>query len=108
MPETCGVAIDVPDSTTEPVPVPMPVETTDVPGAIRSGLSRPSPIRGPCDENEAMREKLGFGRVAFDSVAVVAAASDAPSVAGAPSTPKNGIVTIPPPVNAGMSPSNTG
>ena len=53
-PAVIGVAIEVPDSTSPPVPVPMPAEVTLTPGAITSGLGAESGLRGPPEEKEAV------------------------------------------------------
>ena len=53
-PAVIGVAIDVPDATNPPVPVPMPAEVTLTPGAITSGLGAESGLRGPPEEKEAV------------------------------------------------------
>ena len=52
-PATTGLDIDVPESVKAPLPVPMLVETTPTPGAMRFGLSALSPKRGPPEVNEA-------------------------------------------------------
>ncbi|ROP37471.1 hypothetical protein EDD40_2784 [Saccharothrix texasensis] len=60
-PATCGVAMDVPDMDTYPSPAGVPTvplldfaATTSTPGAVMSGLTAPSPTRGPRLENAAM------------------------------------------------------
>src|ERR1041385_8565651 len=58
MPVVCGVAIDVPDSITASVPVPIPAEAMLTPGAVTSGFSALSPGRGPNDEKLAIAAKL--------------------------------------------------
>jgi hypothetical protein len=50
MPAVIGQAIEVPESTSGPVPVPIPAERTLKPGAITSGLGAESGFRGPPDE----------------------------------------------------------
>ena len=42
----------MPELIAPPVPVPTPVEKTLTPGAVMSGLSALSPVRGPPDEND--------------------------------------------------------
>ncbi len=59
-PATCGVAIEVPSLVVYPggfcPPVPAAAAAvTATPGAVRSGLTAPSPIRGPALENSAIR-----------------------------------------------------
>src|SRR3954469_5133767 len=53
-PAVCGVAIDVPDSATESVPLPISVDTMPTPGAPMSGLSAESLMRGPPELNAAV------------------------------------------------------
>ena len=98
-PATCGADIEVPDSVSGPLPVPTPADTVETPGAVISGFSALSPLRGPADENDAMPRKLGFCSSAFVTVTLPpsAARSRAPSEllpVGRPRTPKNGIVTV--------------
>ena len=50
MPAVIGQAIEVPEMTAPPVPVPTPAERTLRPGAITSGLGAESGLRGPPDE----------------------------------------------------------
>src|SRR5262249_9584005 len=92
-PVTCGVAIEVPDITTPWVPVPMPTERIDTPGAVTSGLRWPSTTRGPCDEKLATTLKPGLASVI--AVRLTVAPSSAtiadPLVLRAP---RNGMVTV--------------
>src|SRR3954468_24922158 len=97
-PVTCGAAIDVPDKVSAPLPEPDAVETIATPGAVMSGLSALSPVRGPADENDAKLRKAGFGICAAGPTAtLVDAASRPPSevaVDARPRTPKKGMVTV--------------
>src|SRR5262249_21143920 len=93
MPAVCGDAIDVPEITAKPLPVPMPAEITLTPGAVTSGLSQLSPVRAPPDVNDAGARKPGLAMFALVSVAVPPSAA----VHFEPSdsrTPRNGIVTV--------------
>src|SRR5215468_2351099 len=96
-PATCGVAIDVPDITAKPLPVPTPVETVDTPGAVIPGRNTLSPMRGPWDEKLATFSKPGLGRMpALFAVAFAGAGPPVGPVNAAVSvrrTPKNGMVT---------------
>ncbi len=105
-PATCGVAIEVPEKATPWLPVPMAVEVMLTPGPLTSGLRWPSPVRGPPElkSAKACQDGLGMG-VLEASVAVLAAASAAPSDL---STPRNGMVTFALPSAVGMSPSKMG
>jgi hypothetical protein len=49
----CGVAIDVPDKISKPLPVPDAVDTVETPGAVTAGRKMLSPMRGPADEKLA-------------------------------------------------------
>ncbi len=101
-PATCGVAIDVPESTRTSLPVPMPAATMLTPGAVTSGLRALSPKRGPQDEKLARSLYVGLAIMpaeAMVTVSPLAASSAAPS---AISTPMNGIVT------PGIGPSKGG
>src|SRR6516162_4004395 len=62
-PVTCGVAIDVPESLSAPLPVPTPVEKIDTPGAVISGLSALSSWRGPPDVKLANCLNVGLLRL---------------------------------------------
>ena len=53
VPAVCGVAIEVPDSVSGPLPVPMPAEAMLTPGAVTCGFNALSPERGPADEKLA-------------------------------------------------------
>src|SRR5205085_12442110 len=53
-PATCGDAIDVPDKDSCRLPLPTSVEMMGLPGAVTSGLSPLSPLRGPPEENDAV------------------------------------------------------
>ena len=52
------------------LPVPTAVENTLTPGALMSGLSWPSPMRGPPELNDANRRNDGLAMVVLASVAV--------------------------------------
>ena len=52
-PDVCGAAIDVPERTAEPLPVPTAVERMLTPGAVTSGFRLLSPYRGPPDVKSA-------------------------------------------------------
>ncbi len=89
-PATCGVAIEVPDSDTYPSPagVPMtPVEdfaaTMSTPGAVMSGLTAPSPVRGPRLENTARLSS----RSTAPTVSAASALPGEPTVSAAPELP---------------------
>src|SRR5262252_7392912 len=93
MPEVCGAAIDVPESTANVFPVPMPAEAMLTPGAVTSGLSQLSPVRGPPEVNDAGARKPGLARAVLFSVTVP------PSTASHFAwsswlAPKNGVVTV--------------
>jgi hypothetical protein len=94
---TCGVAIEVPDRISKPLPVPDAVETVATPGAVTPGLNTLSPMRGPADEKLAIFSKPGFGVMPVLVATAVAGAGppSGPLIAGpsACATPKNGIVT---------------
>ncbi len=99
-PLTCGVAMEVPESATPRLPVPMAVEMTLTPGAVTSGLRCESRLRGPPDEKPAKAWNPGFGMpVAVESVPE---AADDRLTRSLPSTPRKGIVT------PAMPPSNGG
>jgi len=98
-PDVCGAAIDVPDRTAAPLPVPMPVDRMLTPGAVTSGFSALSPVRGPADVKSANARYVGFG------IDVGLMVTDAPSAArnlpesdaafvNGPLAPRNGIVTV--------------
>ena len=55
LPATCGVAMEVPEMKVPWLPVPIAVDSTLTPGALMSGLSTPSPMRGPPELNDAKR-----------------------------------------------------
>ena len=96
-PATCGVAIDVPERISKPLPVPDAVDTVDTPGAVTPGRSTLSPIRGPADEKLATFSKPGFGSTpALLATALAGAGPPTGPVNAVISpgrTPKNGIVT---------------
>ena len=46
VPVICGAAIDVPDSVSDPLPLPTSVDTRPTPGAVTSGLSSESGVQG--------------------------------------------------------------
>ena len=52
-PATWGAAIEVPDFTSGPLPVPTPADTVDTPGAVTLALRPESPVRGPPELKEA-------------------------------------------------------
>src|SRR6185369_7995076 len=99
-PATCGEAIEVPEMISPPLPVPLAVDSTLTPGAVRSGLSALSPERGPPELNDANLSKFGFVislGVTTAGVPSASARSLAPSdvvPVGGPATPRNGIVTV--------------
>src|SRR5438874_1103375 len=71
-PATCGEDIDVPESASPALPVPMAVEMMLTPGAVTSGLRPLSPPRGPPEVKLANPVKLGFASwAATTAVAVV-------------------------------------
>src|ERR1700736_4988870 len=85
--------MDVPDSNSPPVPVPMSVENTFTPGALTSGFNAPSPERGPPDEKDAAVLKVTSGTFA-DARVAVAGEETASSVAVSLSCSSvNGMVT---------------
>ena len=63
MPAVCGEAIDVPEITAKPFPVPTPAEKMLTPGAVTSGLSQLSPVRGPPEVKLAGARKPGLAMV---------------------------------------------
>ena len=96
MPAVCGVAIDVPDSKTAPVPVPIPTEAMLTPGAVTSGLSALSPVRGPYELKLASFRNPGLviGILVRVTVGVVAAAAAISVARSFRTAPMNGIVTV--------------
>src|SRR5581483_1292445 len=99
VPVVCGAAIEVPESTSGPLPVPMPADTMLTPGAVTSGFRPLSPVRGPPDEKLASARYVGLASVVAVIETVppfaarsVAAAADVDGTV-APGTPRNGIVT---------------
>src|SRR5947209_1947251 len=96
-PAMCGVAIDVPESTEKPLPLPDAAETVATPGAVTPGLRALSPMRGPADEKVATFSKPELGVLPVLKATALAGAGPP----GGPvnvavslwSTPKNGIVT---------------
>ena len=70
VPVTCGAAIDVPESLSGPVPVPIPAEKMLTPGAVTFGLRKLSPDLGPHDEKLASVSKPGFVIVVPERVSV--------------------------------------
>ena len=63
VPVTCGAAIEVPESLSAPIPVPIPAEKMLTPGAVMFGFRKLSPDRGPHDEKLASVSKPGFANV---------------------------------------------
>src|SRR6187200_682900 len=59
-PVTAGAAMDVPDIPLAPVVVAPSADITETPGAVTSGLSALSPLRGPAELNVATDRKAGF------------------------------------------------
>ena len=101
-PATCGDAIDVPDMVVPWSPVPAAVEKIPTPGAVTSGLSQLSLLRGPLELNDAKSEKLGLGTKP-EKVIVVMTPAFASNVASVLcSAPRNGVET------PGIGPSNGG
>ena len=88
--------MEVPDRNSPWVPVPTAVENTLTPGALMSGLSWPSPMRGPPELNDANRRNDGLAMVVLASVAVAAAFKVAPSPVDGdgPWAPRKGMVTV--------------
>src|SRR4030095_9519875 len=74
-------------------PVPLPAEKILTPGAVTSGLSQLSPVRGPPDVKSAGARYPGVDRVMLLSVALrsSAASSLGPALDG---TPRNGMVAL--------------
>ena len=72
MPATCGVAIEVPESTSTSLPVPMPAATMLTPGAVTSGLRALSPKRGPHDVKSARFLKVGLAIRPAEAMVTVA------------------------------------
>ncbi len=102
VPVTCGAAIEVPESLSAPMPVPIPAEKMLTPGAVMFGLRKLSPDLGPHDEKLASVSKPGFVIVVPERVSVPPSA--ATSVGPCPpGTPRNGMVTLyeNPPFNGG-------
>src|ERR1700756_470633 len=82
LPATCGVAIDVPDSNSPWLPVPIAVEKTLTPltpGAVIFGFKCPSPTRGPAELNDANWRNVGLAIVVAVNVPDAAATNAAPS-----------------------------
>ena len=52
-PAVIGHAMEVPEATSEPVPVPMPADVTLMPGAMTSGFGAESGFRGPPEVKDA-------------------------------------------------------
>ena len=69
-PATCGAAIDVPDIAVALFPDPTSVEKMLTPGAVMSGLSQLSPVRGPLEVELAKLEKPGLTIVVLVNVTV--------------------------------------
>src|SRR3954452_2674040 len=93
-PEMCGVAIDVPLMFSDSLPLPTSVDTMATPGAVMSGLSLASGVRGPVEENDAIGGIIGVPSVRLmvkPSRCTRATPSDVVPFAG-PATPKNGMV----------------
>src|SRR5215467_111924 len=93
MPEVCGAAIDVPDSTANVLPVPMPAEAMLTPGAVTSGLSQLSPVRGPPEVNDAGARNPGLAMSIGCSRAVPPSAASHLAWSSW-FTPRNGMVTV--------------
>src|SRR6478735_8230779 len=92
MPAVCGEAIDVPDSTLNPLPDPTAAEKMLTPGAVTSGLSQLSPLRAPPELKLAIPRKPGF--TMSNGVSVIVPPSAACSAGPLLDfTPRNGIVT---------------
>src|SRR4051812_48748263 len=95
-PEMCGVAIEVPLRVSASLPLPTSVDTMATPGAVMSGLSLASGVRGPVEENEAIGGIIGTPSVRLmvsPSRATRAEPSD-DALVTVPFTPKNGMVTV--------------
>ena len=93
LPATCGVAIEVPDTKTPPLPLPIAVEETLTPGALTSGFRWPSPVRAPAELKLALRRKAGLVMNLLVSVAdPPSAARNVASVLLA--VPRKGMVTV--------------
>jgi hypothetical protein len=91
--------MEVPLMLARPLPLPMSVERTATPGAVISGLSVESSLRGPPELNEAKALKFVFGMLKGVTVVTkpLAARMRAPSevaVVGSPRAPRKGIVTV--------------
>src|SRR5882757_7918516 len=95
-PVMCGVAIDVPESTRVPLPVPIPAEMILVPGAVISGWRRASGVRGPLELKLAMPVAMGVPsvRVIDNPLRRASAAPSEVETLTGPFTPKNGMVTV--------------
>src|SRR5262245_41441388 len=95
VPDTNGVAINVPDITTPWLPLATSVDVTASPGAEMSGLSRSSVMRGPLDEKVDVPVWMGVPlEIEIDTPS--RATSLLPSEFGfdnSPRAPKNGMVT---------------
>src|SRR3954469_14939755 len=93
-PAVIGEAWDVPEMVAALKPVPTPADSTATPGAVTSGLTALSPLRGPPEVNDASRWYPGLAISVWVSVTVPpSAACSAVAAAAVPGAPKNGIVT---------------
>ena len=92
-PVTCGAAIEVPESLSAPMPVPMPAEKMLTPGAVMFGLSALVPVAGPHELKLASVSKPGLAMVEPVSVRVPPSAAIS-CVAAPDGTPRNGMVTL--------------
>src|SRR4029450_12121001 len=96
--------MDVPDIAVAPFPDPTRVEKVLTPGAVMSGFSQLSPVRGPRELKLAKPEGFGLGSAVLVTVTVPPApcgesaltslAESEPAVASTPRIPKNGMVTV--------------
>src|SRR6266540_3190251 len=97
-PAVCGAAIEVPDSRVPCVPLPIAVDFTLTPGAMTSGFTALSTLRGPPDVNDAaslyavLATVAGAKLVALPKSAATSL-SASPPPPSSPRTPKNGMVT---------------
>src|ERR1700752_4058049 len=99
-PAPCGEAIAFPERLAAAKPVPLPAEKMLTPGAVTSGLSALSPLRGPPELNEPNALKAVLATVAPVTLVIccpfarrILAPSDG-AVGGGPARPMNGMVTV--------------